>query len=410
MRPHKPALRLASAVAAALIILAAGQACRSRGGPLAFACRPNNDLYSALAAAGEVYPRFDNPAEAIAGTRTGGAVLLLADGYPEKRVELSPGALEEAARKRLRIYVEYPAALPGIDLGAPRTAAWERAVVTGEGLGADLPPMSLLAVHACRYLPVRAANPEIVLARVAGYGRAVFGLPKEYFPLLFDWQAGRALVATTKLSGFIRARYAPAAGWQTVWQFILKKLDPDHAPHALRWTPAAHASYGPLDNLPPDFESRAFSASVHWLSASKLLRSASRKAEIEKALRTNGETGPAPPATTRPSATALSASLRATPRASSPTAPSSSACRSVTIARGKRRCFSPSTRRFTRSIRAARSPGVSSTLSISTRTSARGRAAIRVTPPSASSPGAQPPLSGSSPITATITPAPLSAS
>ena len=65
MNPHFRALVLASGV---LMILGAGFACRGRGGPLAFACHQDNDLYSALAAAGEVYPRFDNPAEAIAGT------------------------------------------------------------------------------------------------------------------------------------------------------------------------------------------------------------------------------------------------------------------------------------------------------------------------------------------------------
>ena len=50
----------------------------------------------------------------------------------------------------------------------------------------------------------------LVLARVAGFNTAVYGLPPQQHPLLFKTDQG-VVVATTKLSDFIRARYAPAA-------------------------------------------------------------------------------------------------------------------------------------------------------------------------------------------------------
>jgi hypothetical protein len=293
MTLHKPLFAL-MAGCAVLSLLATFPACKSRGGALVFSCAPVNDLYAALTADGRTYPRFEAPDEAISRAAAGDIVLILADGYPDKRVEVGPGSLEKASRKRLKLYIEYPAAIEGLDFAAPRAAVWERAVVTTDLMGEKLPRMRLLAVHGCRYLPTQAASPLLVLARVAGYDTAVYGLPKEYAPLLFEWQDGKAIVATTKLSGFITGRYAPAADWQTLWQFILGKLDPAHAPHPLQWTPVAGTAYGPQEELPKDSETRAFSSAVNWLSSAGLLLPASRRAEVEAAQRLNQETAPLP--------------------------------------------------------------------------------------------------------------------
>jgi hypothetical protein len=293
MTLHKLFFALAAGCATAAL-LGTLPSCKSRGGALVFSCASDNDLYAALAAGGRTYPRFDAPGKAIVQASRGAAVLILADGYPDAGVEVGHVALKAAAQKGLKLYIEYPAALEGLDLGQPRTAVWERAVVTTDRMGADLPRLRLLAVHSCRYLPTQAASPLLVLARVAGYDTAVYGLPKEYAPLLFERQPGKFLVATTKLSGFVTGRYAPAADWQTLWQFILGKLDPSHAPHPLKWTPVAGTAYGPEAELPQDFETRAFSSAVNWLSSAGLLLSASRKADLEAALRLNQETAPLP--------------------------------------------------------------------------------------------------------------------
>jgi len=293
MTLHKLSFLLAAG-GTALALLGVFPACKSRGGALVFCCHPGNDLYAALAAGGRTYPRFETPEKAIAQASKGSAVLIMADGYPDARVDVGPAVLKSAAKKRLELYIEYPAALEGLDIGAPRTAVWERAVVTTDGMGEKLPRMRLLAVHGCRYLPVQAPSPLLVLARVAGYDTAVYGLPKECSPLLFEWQDGTALVAMTKLSSFVTGRYAPEAEWRALWQYILRRLDPAHSPHPLKWTPVAAAAYGPETELPPDVETRAFSSAVNWLSIAGLLLPASRKAELEAALRLNQETAPLP--------------------------------------------------------------------------------------------------------------------
>ncbi len=42
----------------------------------------------------------------------GSGVLILADGHPEKTTEVEPAVFDEADRKHLRLYLEYPSRLP----------------------------------------------------------------------------------------------------------------------------------------------------------------------------------------------------------------------------------------------------------------------------------------------------------
>ena len=268
----------------------------------------------------------------------------MADGYPDLRVELAPGALKAAAKKRLKLYIEYPAALEGLEIGPPRTAVWERAVVGAAGMGDALPPMRILAVHGCRYLPVQATAPRLALARVAGYDTAVYGLPEQSSPLLFEWRDGSVLVAATKLSGFVTGRYAPETEWRTLWQFILDRLDPRHAPHPLEWTPAAADRARPHGRAAAGCRNPgvyiggqlAVAGRVAHSARAPGLRSKPPSAKIRKRRRSQF------PARHR--VTARSGFSKALPRESSPTVPSSSACRSVTTARERRRCSSPWTR------------------------------------------------------------------
>ena len=82
-------------------------------------------------------------------------------------------------------------------------------------------------------LPWDAAHWHIATARVSGFDTALFGLPSDdVWPILFEHPAGGILVATTKLSRFRTARYAPADAWPSIWSMILRwgssrRLDTD---------------------------------------------------------------------------------------------------------------------------------------------------------------------------------------
>ena len=252
---------------------------------LAVSCRENNDLYRVLGENGIEVQRFDTPPEAVNAAAEGAGVMILADGYPEKTTPLDAAIFEMAARKKLRLYVEYPSMLPGLDVGQPLTnkkgqhgSNLDRQVITSGAFGPALPEMSIIMVQGCRYVPVKVANPHIVVAQVAGYNRAEFGLPeKDVWPILFEHPRGGILVATTKLSHFVTGRYAPADAWPYVWRMVLEWLQPGSKAKTLRWTPLVRPTYGGREKLPADAEIQALRRGVSWYQRSKLFLEPSGK-------------------------------------------------------------------------------------------------------------------------------------
>jgi len=168
-------------------------------------CEAENDLYRFLKQNGIPCSRFDASAKAIEMAPTGAPVLILADGYPRSPTQITPSLLTRARQKNLRLYVEYPASLPGLPGGQPKRTHWERAVITSERFGTRLEPLRIVGVQDCHYIPFDADKPWIVIAKVAGFDRAVYGVPTSAQPLLFE-EAGGLLVATTKLSQFVTGR------------------------------------------------------------------------------------------------------------------------------------------------------------------------------------------------------------
>ena len=176
---------------------------------LYFTCHADNDLYWMLSELGHYYPRYDDFWDAVEEAPPGIGVLALADGYPKPIEHVSQALLDLAAEKGLRLYIEYPAELGRLRIGPPQPAQWERVAVSSAFFaGHGLPPGRLLALHGCWYVPMDAKDPHLVLARAAGYRDLAFGLPDQAHPLLFNL-GERVLVATSKLSQFITARYAP---------------------------------------------------------------------------------------------------------------------------------------------------------------------------------------------------------
>jgi len=238
---------------------------------LVFACREDNDLYQVVTTSSERFPRFDTAVEAIEKAQAGGGVLILADEYPDKTTIIDNELLKTAAKKKLRLYVEYPASLPNMNVGKVQEIAHGRGIVTSDVFGESLKKMRIVEMYDCHFVSVEADKPQIVIAKVAGYDTAVFGLPeKDVYPILFEHPDGNILIATTKLSQFVTARYGPKEAWQTIWGGILQWLCPETKAPALQWTMTVRPSYGPEDKLQKDVELQAFRRGVDWFSKSRM--------------------------------------------------------------------------------------------------------------------------------------------
>lgn len=273
---------------AAMAILCA-QSVEARTLNVVFACSASNDLFKVVSGSGYKCARFDSVDQAIAHAKPGSAVLILAAGYPETPTKVDAAVYESATSKGLRLYVEYPSTVPGVELGTPRSTVWERAVVADDSLGDMLPKLHILAISGCRFIPVKAADPMLVIARVAGFDTAVFGIPDTASPILFKLPGRDVMVATTKLSGFVTGRYAPAKDWGILWERILGMLDPTTTV-SLKWTPTVRPAYGKDEKLPADAERQAVANAVGWYLDAHLLVSTKDKDVVKKALLAGAET------------------------------------------------------------------------------------------------------------------------
>ena len=279
-----------------LILLSLLTAGVLRAGPALFvSAEPGNDLLRVLGDAGYDCVRVESPAAAVGQAPQGGAVLMLASGYPNTATPVDAALFAAAAAKNLRLYVEYPSSLPGLTVGARTTPPYDRAVVRSEFFGAGLAPLRILAIHGLNYLPVNATGAHLVSARVAGFDTAVFGLDDTPMaPLLFELPGAPVMVATTKLSQFVTARYAPGEAWAAVWGGILKWLLPGQEPPALTWTPTVRATHGPHDALPAEVERQALLRGTEWFHRSKLLLHPDRVPEINAVMAANSISPRAP--------------------------------------------------------------------------------------------------------------------
>ncbi|MFZ9855877.1 MAG: hypothetical protein ACO3I0_12235 [Limisphaerales bacterium] len=247
--------------------------------PWRIVARVDNDLVRVLRKAGARVERFQDAATAVAKAPSGVGVLVLADGYPGKTTRLESEIYEQAREKRLRLYVEYPSGVPGLTLAGPhtlKTGHWgnilERTVVASDAFGESLGRGRILMIHDCHYLTATAERPDLVVSRVAGYDTALYGIPaSEVHPILFEPPGGGLLVATTKLSHFVTARYAPLDAWEPVWRRILKWVEPDAEVPPLRWTPTVRPSFSRDVELPRDVERDALRRGAEWYRRSGLL-------------------------------------------------------------------------------------------------------------------------------------------
>jgi len=247
-------------------------------------CRESSDLAAVLRANGIRYVRCDDACRALAEAPLGAGLMLLADGYPQQRTPLDAELLRSAKARRVRCYVEFPLWLPE---GAPsetRVAGVERAVVASHAFAPGLERMRILELHRCHFLPLQAQESLLVLARLAGYDSACYGLPREQFSLLFEHPAGDLLVAATRLSQFVSGRYMPTDAWQAVWTWILRWLGCPQENGALVWQPTVRPSYGLNEPLPTDAERQAFERGATWFGRARLFPHLRRPAEGQRRL------------------------------------------------------------------------------------------------------------------------------
>ena len=218
----------------------------------------DNDLAALLKQSGYVLQRAADNHSLLSQAPKGASVLLLGDGSRSMQ-QLTEADLSLIGEKRLSVFADF-AALPGTSPQV-REATVERVVVK-EAIGL-LKPMDLLTVNRARFIPSAPVRPILVLARVAGFDDAVFGLKDtEVFPLV-DMPREGLTVSTAYLSDFSKLRLMPEGRWQAFWEAMLGRMTGKNV-HFATWPSLVWPAFGKDEVLPRNAKTQAVRRGVDW--------------------------------------------------------------------------------------------------------------------------------------------------
>ena len=234
-------------------------------GELFITGKTDNDLHQLLLDNGIAVTYIALPFDAVTVAKKGDAIIVTASDYPNTATNLTQNFFDLAKEKKIRLYVEYPSYLPGYEVQATAYVGnLERGVISSDFFGKMLPAMSLLGLNNCHLFKVDVQKPLISYAKVAGFDRAEYGLENtDVYTLLF--KQDNILVATSCLTNFYTARYAPSDSWKIVWTEILKWLTNNRNIVLDKWQPDPAPSYFANATLPADAGKNAVSRGTEWL-------------------------------------------------------------------------------------------------------------------------------------------------
>lgn len=223
-----------------------------------------NEVYQLLKSEGFKLIIFDSPGVMIENATNGSGAVIVCDTYPMCPLEITQETYKLAQQKKIRLYLEYPDKLPDLCVEKETFhASLERGVITSDKL-MNLEPMDIIGVNDCYTRVAKVNAPLIVLARVAGFDQAEYGIEDvESYPLLCE--KDNILVAFTKLSNFRTGRYEPLGAWQSVWKYIISFVTNDSDfTFSTEWPSDVRPTYSREQSLPADAGKDMISRGLEW--------------------------------------------------------------------------------------------------------------------------------------------------
>ena len=224
----------------------------------------DNDLVNLLEKERFKIIRGDSVSKTLESAKPGSAVILVANEYPEKPQILSEKDLGTIKEKGLRVFAEFATLRLRSGTGELelKEISVERVVVT-EPIGDNLKPMDLLTINRAVYIKTEATDPMMVIARVAGFDTAVYGLEDTpYDPLVFK-DGENLWIGTSKLTDFARLRFMPESKWKPFWESILSELTGNEVTFK-EWPKMIAPAYSEKEKLPKTARSEAIQKGIEW--------------------------------------------------------------------------------------------------------------------------------------------------
>ena len=231
-----------------------------------FVGNEDNGLYRTLLQNNYVLHSYESVSDLMEDVPDASVVILTAAGYPESRLDISAEEYTALKAGNMKLYIEYPAAIPGLRLsGDIYHGRLERGVVTSGIFGRELEKMSIVGLNDCHIIDdAEVSDPLMVYAKVAGFDKADYGLAGTVTrPLLFEYNGD--IIATTALSNFLRGRYGPAESWRIIWERILSGLFDDNVESLAVFPADPVPTFGKDHEVTSDDRLQAVRRGADWL-------------------------------------------------------------------------------------------------------------------------------------------------
>lgn len=213
-------------------------------------------------------------------------IMILADNYPNTtNINITDEQFQLLKDKGIRLYVEYPEnndVLGITGYSGTNLMDYNRMVIT-DAVAMNMELYSLLYVSGARYVKkaatlnesgaINETNVWAVSAKVAGYDVGKYAL-KDTTPYILLEENNNVLVAATKFSQWISARYSPYGRYQEFWTSILTWLTSSEARvNPMQWELAVHSAYNKDEALNSTAYVDAITASADWYHNSGMVLS-----------------------------------------------------------------------------------------------------------------------------------------
>lgn len=267
------------ALLAAIGSLACLAPCCSRADVVYCCAGEGNDLVSSLIDEGFKVVFAEDAQAVLEMAPESAAVLLLGADYPGKPQVLTEARREMIRDKRLRVFAEY--ATLADTLPQPEKIVFERVVVV-DSLAPELRPMDLLSVNRGWYIREEAGEPLMVIAKVAGFDKAEYGLEDTPWTPLVYKADDNLWISTSRLSDFAKTRFIPEYRWKVFWEKMTGNLVGREVSFS-SWKTLVSPSYGEKQALPDTARLASVRKGVEWFFNGHFLVHPSWKAEwLEK--------------------------------------------------------------------------------------------------------------------------------
>ena len=226
---------------------------------------PHSDLAQLLEKEGYHLQYCASVSEVLEKAPKRSGVLLLNTTYPEQGIVLTTNDMDVIKTKSLRVLVEFPQQLGENVCVKTNTMELER-VVACDSLTPQLPKMSLMDFHSCVVKEMKDTpdSTYIVVAKVAGFDKAVYGLDNTpTLPLLYQ-ENENIMVAATNISNFSVSRYMPEHRVQSVFEYILSWLLQKESVKLSSWISYVKPAYSADAKLPKDAARESIAKGIEW--------------------------------------------------------------------------------------------------------------------------------------------------